>query len=126
MRNRYAFNDLAGCVQQRRARENGVLVGVYDALDSGVESGDPEAPWLTVCEEHNRLVGHRTLALAKYHAVNPTGWCEPCRHLQDGHCDECSQPIIGPLPYAASTGFVCSCECHEASGTLADMGGTDK
>lgn len=106
---RYDANGLAGCVQQRRARENGVLVGVYDADDAGMES-DPSIPWATVCELHGSIVCHSTLAAAKYHASKPTSWCDCCRHVQDGKCDDCGNPA-GKL----TEGAVCSgsCACHE-------------
>lgn len=74
---RYAHNGLAGCVQQRRAKSTGTLVGVYHGEQSGMET-DPAEPWLTVCEAHSSLVAHPTLALAKRHAPFPESWCEEC------------------------------------------------
>lgn len=85
----YSFNGLAGCVSQSRSRitgkpmasspkATGALVGVYHGEQSGME-GDPDSPWITVCEEHHNLVGHRSLRLAKSHAVDPTMWCEDCQ-----------------------------------------------
>lgn len=74
---RYAHNGLAGCVQQRRARSTGTLVGVYHGVQSGMET-DAVEPWLTVCEAHSSLVAHPTLALAKSWAADPTMWCEDC------------------------------------------------
>lgn len=72
----YEFNGLAGCVVQRKSRETGLLVGLYHAGQAGM---DPEAgAWVTVCEKHGQLVNHETLALARYHLVNPMGWCEVC------------------------------------------------
>lgn len=73
----YGCKGLAGCVQQRRAQATGTLVGVYHGAQSGLES-DPADPWVTVCEVHNNLVCHPTLALAKAHAVDPRNWCEDC------------------------------------------------
>jgi len=74
----YTHNGLSGCVQQTRSRITGTLVGLYHGDQSGIES-DPEVPWTTVCEEHNTLVCHRTLRLARDHAPDPTGWCQECR-----------------------------------------------
>lgn len=72
----YAFNNLAGCVVQRKSRETGLLVGLYNAEQAGM---DPEAgPWVTVCEEHGQLVNHSTLKLAMWHLADPKGWCEVC------------------------------------------------
>ena len=74
----YSHNGLAGCVQQRIAQQTKSLVGVYHAEQAGMES-DPSIPWATVCEKHGNLVCHPTLRLARYHAVDPKGWCEDCR-----------------------------------------------
>ncbi len=74
----YDHNGLAGCVEQRRNRITGFMVGVYHCVQAGMED-DPTIPWATVCEEHNMLVCHPTLALARSHAADPQGWCEDCR-----------------------------------------------
>ena len=73
----YDFNGLAGCVQQRRNRITGTLVGVYHGEQSGMES-DPDNPWVTVCEDHGRIVAHPSLRLALEHAADPSGWCGDC------------------------------------------------
>ena len=73
----YRFNGLAGCVTQRVSRDTGTLVGVYHAIQAGLED-DPEIPWVSVCELHNTLVGHGTLALAMAF-TNPRAWCDDCR-----------------------------------------------
>ena len=73
----YHHNGLAGCVQQRKARATGTLVGVYHGEQSGMEC-DPDYPWITVCEEHSTICTHSTLALAKYHAADPSEWCRAC------------------------------------------------
>lgn len=72
----YAFNGLAGCVAQRRSRLTGYFVGVYHAEQAGLDASG--GPWATVCEEHAHVVNHDTLNLARSHAGDPTGWCEPC------------------------------------------------
>lgn len=77
----YSHLGLAGLVQRTRARSTGTEVGLYASLQAGMES-DPELPWCTVCEEHNTLVCHTTLALARSNAPCPEEWCEECRdHL---------------------------------------------
>lgn len=73
----YSFGGLAGCVAQSRARQTGLLVGVYHGVQSGLEC-DPELPWVTVCEHHHTLVGHPSLKLALAHSTDPAGWCEDC------------------------------------------------
>lgn len=77
----YSFNGLAGCVIQRKSLETGLMVGLYNAEQAGL---DPDAgAWATVCEAHGQLVNHRTLALARYHLANPMGWCEVCNGVED-------------------------------------------
>lgn len=80
---RYSAHGLAGCVQQRRARSNGRLVGVYHSRQAGIDDDDENAPWSTVCEEHATCMGHLTRALALAHAADPEGWCEDCRDERD-------------------------------------------
>ncbi|MDK9702428.1 MAG: hypothetical protein OEL20_04760 [Sulfuritalea sp.] len=72
----YAFNGLAGCVEQRRSRETGRLVGLYHAEQAHLDA--TPGPWATICEAHGHIVNHRTLALARAHLANPRGWCETC------------------------------------------------
>jgi hypothetical protein len=67
----------AGCIQLRRARQTGRVVGVYRSLEAGIEI-DPELPWTTVCEEHSTCVFHATRAPAIFHASDPMGWCGVC------------------------------------------------
>ena len=71
----YAHNGLLGCVQARRARQTGRVVAVYNTRLAGLDEGES---WATVCEEHGTIINHRTLALARYHAADPLGWCERC------------------------------------------------
>ena len=99
----YSFHNLTGCVQRTKTRQTGTLVGVYHGVQSGGDresangarggESDPpipslrgaqtRGPWVTVCEVHDNLVCHPTLALAKAHAADPAGWCEDCRHYLD-------------------------------------------
>jgi hypothetical protein len=87
----HAVDGRAGCVQLRRARSTGTLVGVYDGEQAGLDTDDGASPWSTVCEEHSTCVSHRTLALARDHAAAPEGWCEDCvpRRQERVPCDVC-------------------------------------
>lgn len=76
----YDFNGLAGCVVQRKSRTTGHLVGLYHAEQAGLDSS--AGPWATLCEEHGHIINHDTLALARSHLGDPTGWCEPCMEVQ--------------------------------------------
>ena len=65
------------CIQQRRARSTGALIGVYH---------DPEAnydfPWITMCETHDSVTFHRLQTEATEHAAIPEAWCEECEDVQ--------------------------------------------
>jgi hypothetical protein len=71
-----ALPDYAGLREWRRSRLTGRIVGIYDGLaaDMDTEAGR----WQTVCEDHNTICSHATLALARAHAADPAGWCEVC------------------------------------------------
>ncbi len=77
---RYECNGLAGCVEQRRSRKTGFLVGLYAAEQADLDAS--AGPWATICEEHGHIVNHDTLALARAHLGDPTGWCEPCMAIE--------------------------------------------
>lgn len=77
MAKEHEVGGFAGCVELRK-RKNGVVVGVYNAEQAGLESDEPSCKWMTVCESHHYLVGHATLKLALYHAVTPEEWCDEC------------------------------------------------
>lgn len=74
---------LAGCMQRRQSRRTGSLIAVYDARSQGLDEGDGETRWYTVCEDHGAAVGHRTLAIARSHASVPDEWCADCRELYE-------------------------------------------
>lgn len=67
--------EAAGLVQLRQPKAAPTLVGIYAAEAAGLE----DFGWATVCEVHSSLVLHDTLQLARAHAADPAGWCEPCR-----------------------------------------------
>lgn len=83
----YGFNDLAGCVVQRKSKESGLLVGLYNADQAGMDAS--AGPWSTVCEPHGQILNHETLKLANWHLANPTGWCEVCSGVES---DDDTQP----------------------------------
>ena len=65
----YRFNDLAGCVEQRRSRLTRHMVGLYHADQAQLDSS--AGPWATICEEHGHIINHDTLALARSHLGEP-------------------------------------------------------
>lgn len=74
----YNIEGKAGCVLQKKARQTGTLVGVYNAEQAGIDS-EPTDPWASVCETHGTFVCHSSLQLAKAHSADPKGWCDHCR-----------------------------------------------
>lgn len=69
------FQGLRGCVTQRRSRATGHLYGLYNAEQARMDTA--AGAWATVCEDHDTICNHDTLALARYHL--PSGdWCERC------------------------------------------------
>jgi hypothetical protein len=73
----------AGIVAFRKARSTGTHVGLYRAGEAGIDS-DPEAPWITVCEEHSSMVSHGTRRLAEQAMSHPEDWCEECQATRAG------------------------------------------
>jgi hypothetical protein len=51
------------------------LVTVISEAEAGL---DPDMKWWTICEDHDRLVGHYTKADAVSMAASPLTWCEVC------------------------------------------------
>ena len=78
----YSFNNLAGCVVQRKSRETGLLVGMYNTDQANLDVA--AGPWVTVCETHGQIVHHTTFKLAMWHLTNPTGWCTVCNGIEPG------------------------------------------
>lgn len=74
----YDYNGLAGCVVQRVSKKTGHLVGLYNNAQAGFDDDGGAMPWSTLCEPHSHVIAHRTLALARDHLGDPTGWCEDC------------------------------------------------
>jgi hypothetical protein len=82
----YGHNGLAGCVEQRRSRITGSLVGLYEAGQAGLD--EDAGRWATVCEDHATSVNHATLATARSHMADPSLWCESCREPKDTGFDK--------------------------------------
>lgn len=59
-----------------------LLVGVYNSAEAGLDDGDGEMNWSTVCEVHAHVIGHRTFKLAMWHASDVRGWCESCMGVE--------------------------------------------
>jgi hypothetical protein len=72
----YSAKGLAGCVQQRKCRATGVLVGVYRCDQAGL---DDNAPWATICEEHSTILSTTSLGAARSFASDSCSWCDACR-----------------------------------------------
>jgi len=68
----------AGFRQAHYARTTGALVVVLDDREAGLDSGDCVGRWVTLCDDHDRLVFHETLETACSQASDPGGWCGVC------------------------------------------------
>lgn len=77
VRKQYCAGGRSGCVEIRRSRVTGTLVGVYHAEQAHLDSDG--GPWVTVCEEHGELVNHASLAAARWFRTDPREFCEGCR-----------------------------------------------
>ncbi len=73
---RYSAEGLAGCVEQKKCRATGHLMGLYAADQAELED-DPEFPWAVVCEEHGTILRAESMRLARAHMSRPE-WCEAC------------------------------------------------
>jgi hypothetical protein len=78
----YDFNGLPGCVMQRRSRDTGALIGLYNAAQAGMKTD--AGAWTTVCEDHGTVVNHARLADARAWMAEPSIWCEGCRAPKPG------------------------------------------
>ena len=68
--------DYAGLRHWARAQSTGTYVGIYDGIEAGMDTA--AGRWQTVCDDHGRIISHRTLELARRHAPCPEEWCEVC------------------------------------------------
>lgn len=71
----YVLDGVAGLVERRR-RATGVQVGVYNAQQARLD--EEGGAWYCICEAHGSCLAHRSLKMARYHAVTPEEWCESC------------------------------------------------
>ena len=80
----------AGQRYTAKNRRSGTVTSVYEAAAAGMDAGDDvndagnlkPLRWVTVCEDHSTICGHRTLKLALYHVSVPD-WCEDCSAIMD-------------------------------------------
>ena len=71
-----AWSQAPGLYQERKARQTGHYVGIYDASYLGLPADGKR--YVTVCEEHGASVRHMTLVTAKRWATRPLAWCAAC------------------------------------------------
>jgi hypothetical protein len=82
-----------GYRQAHFTKSTDTMVVVVEAVPANLDPGDHgETKWYTVCDDHNRLVGHSTLALARYHSSAPEEWCEVCSGHEEPDIDEPDEP----------------------------------
>lgn len=64
-----------------RARSTGGIVTVVSAQDAGLDDGNGDTKWYTICDMHDEATGHSTCDLARSWAAEPETWCETCRDV---------------------------------------------
>lgn len=67
----------SGCLELRRARSTGTIVGLYKAEEARLDTEG--GPYVTVCEDHGHLVNHATRTMAERHLSRPDEWCAVCQ-----------------------------------------------
>lgn len=73
----------AGYRQATFSQTTGTMVVVLRAADAGIDD-DPDYPWATLCDDHDSVCLHRTLAVARDFAPTPDAWCQGCREVLYG------------------------------------------
>lgn len=76
----YNYNNLRGCVIQRRNRITGTLISIYHTQQAGLDTSGGQ--WATVCEAHSTICNHESLKLARHQAGVPH-WCEQCPQISE-------------------------------------------
>ena len=83
------WENAVGLVESKVRRATGSRVSVYETEAAGL---DPDAgPYVTVCEDHGTILGHRNLTVARHHAVRPDGWCDQCGGIREENEDVARQ-----------------------------------
>lgn len=59
----------------RKNRQTGTMITVISEAEGQL---DADLKWWTICEDHDRLVGHYSKADAVANASDPLGWCGVC------------------------------------------------
>jgi hypothetical protein len=68
---------MSGLRIQRRCRETGHLVGLYDGITEGMDTD--AGRWQTVCEEHGWIISHEKYSTALSWLSHPLEWCDECQ-----------------------------------------------
>lgn len=83
----------------RKTRQTGTEVTCGSAHELGLDEGEGDMAWYTICEKHGTAIGHRSKRLATHFAPVPIEWCEFCA-TPDDWCDQHEHPKT-------------SCECWD-------------
>lgn len=78
------LHGIPGLIQLRVARSTKTPVAVYAGKEAGLDTEDGTHPYSTVCMEHEWVICHTTLTLAKEWASHPEDWCEECMAERKG------------------------------------------
>lgn len=72
----------AGFRYARRSPLTGNWLVVCKTSDHAMDDENGTAKWMSICEEHNTICTHQTLALAKDHLQHPE-WCDGCQLMME-------------------------------------------
>ena len=84
---------MAAVVRERRSRQTGTVVQVWDNRDGGFDCDDPNG-WFTVCVDHGGVCSHETRSLAQAFQLVPREWCPGCQAIEARTC-VCGEPEDG-------------------------------
>ena len=76
---------LAGERQRTRAHATGTTIVIVDGREQGLDNDGGR--WYVTCEDHGTSCVFDTLAMARYHAPVPNGWCDECQAIVDARED---------------------------------------
>jgi len=98
----------------RKARSTGTNVTLGSAIDLGLDDGDGEMKWYTICDVHGTAIGHRTYHLALSWSSAPEQFCEFCARpdewcsVCENSIDSCGHDEVPPTPAKSTTKAACS------------------
>lgn len=69
----------------RKNHQTGTMITIVSEKEAQL---DADLKWWTICDDHDRLVGHYTKADAIAHSADPKGWCGVCNGTETPDDDD--------------------------------------